>query len=83
MHRARKPTYTRPSTPCWVKITDLLTVDPKMGIQEGEVYPVAQVLWDPNKGATPVKIKSPTTGKLVGLMNHEFWYCDENGECLS
>jgi len=81
--RDRKSAYTRPNKPCWVKIIASLPSTQALGINEGKIYPVAQVLWDSARGATPVKIKSPTTGKLVGLMNHEFAYCNESGECLS
>jgi hypothetical protein len=82
MSMEKKIVYQRPSRPCWIKIMDSLS-DGKYGIEEGEIYKVAQVLWDFDKAICPVKIKSPATGELVGLLAHEFSYCDEDGQLLS
>jgi len=81
MKAERKSAYTRPNSPCWVKIMNNLSS--AHGVVEGEVYPVAQVRWDASKSSCPVRIKSPTTGELVGLLEYEFAYCDEEGRCLS
>lgn len=83
MRIEKKTVYTRPNKPCWIKITPEASSMSETGIRVGGVYPVAQVRWDKERGATPIKIKSPTTNKLVGLFDHEFCYCDEFGEVLS
>ena len=71
--RTKAPVFTRPEIPLWVKI---LVKPPAVdGIIESSVYEVAQVRKAEARSSLEVRIKN-AKGKLVGLMKHEFIYCN-------